>query len=545
MIRSLAVLLAGATLLLAAPAADSQSRTPGSKGPGTPDVAPRRGGILQSMVTEDPPGFSIHESATVSTVWPMSPCYSNLVLFDPTKVQETVDTVIGELAEKWSWQDNHRNLVMFLRKNVKWHDGQAFTSRDVKYTFDVVREAPDAPAKLRLSPRKEWYANIEAIEAPDAHTVVFRMKRPQPSLLLMLASGYSPVYPAHVPLADLRQKCVGTGPFKFKEYVRGQTIELVRNPDYFVPSRPYLDGIRYTIITERGTRLAALQTGRLDAFAPLDMTKVTAETVKKAAPSLVVQETGQNGSDNIVLNHKRAPFDNVGVRRAVNHALNRAASIQSVRHGGAVPGAGMMPPPFGTWGLPEKELRTLAGYREPERDRAEAKKLLAAAGYSPGKPLRLEMVTRTLPVYVDLASYVVDQLKQVGIDVAVKQLDTAQWFPALARKEFVIAANLTAPGADDPDVMFYENFKCGTARNYADYCDEQADRMIEAQSQELDRAKRLKLVWEIQKKLEADVARPMLGWRKEYFVHWPHVKGLVAHNSLYNWGRMQDVWLDR
>jgi peptide/nickel transport system substrate-binding protein len=231
----------------------------------------------------------------------------------------------------------------------------------------------------------------------------------------------------------------------------------------------------------------------------------------------------------------------------VNYAMNRAASIQSVRHGGAVPGAAMMPPPFGTWGLPEKELKVLPGYREPEKDRAEARKLLASAGYGPGanKQLRVEMVTRTLPTYVDLASYVVDQLKQVGVEVTVKQLDTAQWFPALARKEFLIAANLTAPGADDPDVMFYENFKCGTARNYSDYCDEQVDKMIDAQSSELDRAKRLKMVWDIQKRLEADVARPMLGWRKEYFVNWPYVKGLIAHHSLYNWHRQQDTWLDR
>jgi len=443
---------------------------------------PKRGGILNSLVTEDPPGFSIHESATVSTVWPMSPCYNNLVYFDPLKAQETVDTVVPDLAEKWSWQDNHRNLVFFLRKNVKWHDGQPFTSKDVKYTFDVVREAADAPAKLRLSPRKEWFANIDAIETADPHTVVFRLKRPQPSLLLMLSSGYMPVYPAHVPLADLRQRCVGTGPFKFKDYARGQTIELVRNPDYFVPNRPYLDGIKYTIISERGTRLAALQTGRLDAYVPLDMTKVTAETVKKAAPSLVVQETGQNGSDNIVINHKKSPFDNVTVRRAVNHALNRAASIQSVRHGGAVPGSALMPPPFGSWGLPEKDLRTLPGYRDPLKDRAEARKLLAEAGYGPGKPLRLEMVTRTLPTYVDLASYVVDQLKQVGVEVQVKQLDTAQWFPALARREYVIGANLTAPGVDDPDVMFYENYKCGTSRNYTDYCNEEVDRMIDQQS---------------------------------------------------------------
>ena len=229
---------------------------------------PKRGGILTSMIIEDPPGFSIHESATVSTVWPMMPCYSNLVIFDQAKPQETVDTVVPELAERWSWQDNHRNLVFFLRKNVKWHDGKPFTSKDVKHTFDVVREAPDTSARFRLSPRKDWYANVDAIEAPDAHTVIFRLKRPQPSLLLMLAAGYSPVYPAHVSPADLRQRCVGTGPYKLKEFVRGQYVDLERNPDYFIPNRPYMDGIRYLIIGERGTRLAALQAGRADAFCP-------------------------------------------------------------------------------------------------------------------------------------------------------------------------------------------------------------------------------------------------------------------------------------
>src|SRR5690348_10964527 len=205
---------------------------------------PKRGGILNTVLIEDPPGLIIHESATVSNVWPMSPCYSNLVFFDPLKGQESVDTIIPELAERWSWQDGYRNLVFFLRRNVRWHDGRPFTARDVKYTFDIVREAPDAAARLRINPRKEWYAGVEAIETPDPHTVIFRLHRPQPSLLLMLASQYSPVYPAHVPLNDLRQKCVGTGPFRLKEYARGQLIEMERNPDYFVAGRPYLDGIR-------------------------------------------------------------------------------------------------------------------------------------------------------------------------------------------------------------------------------------------------------------------------------------------------------------
>jgi peptide/nickel transport system substrate-binding protein len=536
--RSLRLLLLGLAVLVTAGAClGSAAFAQGAK--------PKRGGILNTVLIEDPPGLIIHESATVSNVWPVSPCYSNLVYFDPLKPLESADTVIPELAERWSWQESYKNLVFFLRRNVKWHDGKPFTSADVKYTFDVAREAPDATARFRLSARKEWWTNIASIEAPEPYTVVFHLKRPQPSLLLMLASGYSPVLPAHVPLNELRQKCVGTGPFRQKEWLRGQLVELERNPDYFIPDRPHLDGIRYTIIRERGTRLAALQAGRLDAFVPLEMTRAMADTAKSGAPALAISEIGQNGSDNVLLNHKRAPFDNPLVRRAVNFALDRRAYVKSVRQDGAVIGAALMPKPMGFWGLGGPDLRSLGGYRDPARDKAEARRLLGEAGFGPGKPLRLEMVTRTSPIYGDLASFAVDQLRRVGIEATVKQLDTSAWFPALARREFQIAANLTAGGFDDPDAYLVENYKCGSSRNYTDYCNEAVDRQIEAQSQELDRTKRRKMVADIQRTLEAEVARPMLGWRKEYFAQHPYVKNLVPHNALYNYGRIQEVWLDK
>ena len=174
---------------------------------------PKSGGTLNVMQREDlSQGFAIHETSTITDVWPAGPCFNNLVIFDPAKSVESVDTIIGELAEKWSWQDNYRNLVFFLRKGVKWHDGKPFTSKDVKHTFDVVRVVPEATAKLRISPRKDWYANVEAVEAPDTHTVVFRMKRPQPSLLAMLASGYTPIYAAHVPPASYRPAASAPAP---------------------------------------------------------------------------------------------------------------------------------------------------------------------------------------------------------------------------------------------------------------------------------------------------------------------------------------------
>ena len=153
-----------AMLLTPIPPADAQ---PSAASAGKP------GGVLRPVLREDlPQGFAIHETATNSVTWPAMPCYSNLVIFDQQKQLERTDTIVPELAERWSWQDNYRNLVFFLRKDVKWHDGRPFTSKDVKFTFDSVREAKDAPAKLRLNPRKEWYSNVDAIEAPDASTVV-------------------------------------------------------------------------------------------------------------------------------------------------------------------------------------------------------------------------------------------------------------------------------------------------------------------------------------------------------------------------------------
>ncbi len=507
--------------------------------------APRAGGVLTGVLAEDlAQGFSIHETATISTVWPSMPCFSNLVLFDPLQKMETASTVIGELAERWSWQDDYRNLVLFLRKNVRWHDGRPFSSKDVKYTFDMVREAPDALAKLRINPRKDWYANVEAIEAPDAQTVIFHLKRPQPSLLVMLASGYSPVYPAHVPPAEFRTRCVGTGPFKLKEWRRGEFIEYVKNPDYFMPGRPYLDGLKYFVITDRSTRFAAIQAGRADMAFP-EGPKLVVEQMKAAVPQIVVTPVSANVADNLLLNTTRPPFDSALVRRALSVGIDRRAYVRAVHQGAAAIGTSMSPPPYGSWGLLAKDLAQVPGYGDPREDKAKARTLLAQAGYSSAKPLRVEMVTRAISWYVDFASFVVNELKQIGVDATLRQIETAQWHPIITRKEFQIAANLTGHAIDDPDAIFYENYACSSPRNYTGYCNESLMALIDRQSRELDAKKRVALVRDIQRKLEDAAPRPIMGWRINHYAYWPYVKNLVPHNSIFNYGRLQDVWLDR
>ena len=507
--------------------------------------APKAGGTLIATLSEPPPSFSIHEEATISGVWPMMPCYNNLVLFDPLKKQETPDTIIGELAVKWSWEESGRALVFTLRKGVKWHDGHPFTAKDVKHTFDTVREAPGITQKLRVNPRKLWYENVEAIETPDASTAVFRLKHPQPSLLLMLASGYSPVYPSHIPLAELRTKCVGTGPLKLKEYRPGEVLELVRNPDYFVPGRPYLDGIRYVIIKDRATRYAALQAGRQHIAFPFEISKTLAENVKRAVPSLVLVETTTNVNDNVLVNFRRPIFQDPRVRRAVSLAIDRTGYIQAGRQGAAFPGGVLLPPPYGVWGLPASEQAELPGFGDPGKQKSEARTLLAEAGYGPEKPLKVTVSTRAVGTFVDIASYIIDQLKQAGIEATLEQVETGVWHAKLTRREFDVAVNLTGIGPDDPDANLFENYKCGSPRNYSDYCNEEVDRLIAQQSRTPDRQKRLALVHEIDKRLQLDGARLMLGWSKEYVVMWPFVKNVVPHQSVYNYGRMQETWLDQ
>ena len=506
--------------------------------------SPKAGGVLNLRLREDlPQGFAIHESPTISTLWPAMPCFSNLVLFDPAKPTHSTDALIGELAQRWSWQDDYRSLVFFLRKDVTWHDGRPFTAADVVYTLDLVREARDA-GKLRINPRRDLFANVASVEAVDPLTVVIRLKRPQPSLLSIIASGFTPIYAAHVPPAAYRTGCVGTGPFKLKEWKRGEYVEYVKNPDYFVKGRPYLDGLRYPIIRERGTAVAALQAGRVDVAFPGETPKTIAEQLKRAAPQIVTTAVGTAVVDHLLFNTAKPPFDNPKLREAVSRAIDRRGYIEALYQGGAAIGGPMAPKPHGVWSLLDKDVRAFPGYGSAADEKAKARALLAAAGFSAAS-VKAELATRNLPAFVDLASFVASELKRVGIDVAVKQVDSAQWEGLKTRGEYQLGADRTGMEPDDPDVTFYESYGCGSPRNYEQYCDQALMRLFDAQSQELDPARRLAQVQAIQRRLGDLSLRPALAWRLDYFAQWPHVKNLTPHHSLYGWGRLQDVWLDR
>lgn len=508
-------------------------------------LAQKTGGVLKAVHRGNPPSLSIHQEATISTVWPVMPMYNNLVLYDWREPVEGPDTIKGELAKRWYWNPEGTKLTFELQRGVRWHDGKPFTAADVKDTFDIVRGA--SSKRMKLNPRELWYFNVEDITTNGDHEVTFHLKRPQPGLLSLLASGYSPIHPAHVAPNQLRTTAVGTGPFKLKRFLRDQSMELVRNEEYWRPGRPYLDGITYIIIKSRPSRTAALQAGQVDIAFPTETNVAARDTLKAAVPEMVFHQVAQSVQDNIVVNTNEPPFNNLKLRQAVNLALDRSALIRSVHQGGAVPGAANVPPPYGVWGLNADQLaeRNVPGYGDVEANRKKSMALLKEEGYGPNNPLNVTVSTRAIAIYVDTAVWAIDQLKRVGIAGTLEQVETGNWHAKVARRDFEMAVNLTGVGSDDPDANFYENYACGSQRNYSDYCNEEVMALFDKQSQMVDHAKRLELVRQIDARLQQEVARPILAHRLDYFAHWPYVKNLIPHNNAYNFGRMENVWLDK
>ena len=512
---------------------------------GLATAAEKTGGVLRFYHRDSPASASIHEEATNSTTTPFMSVFNNLVIYKQDVAQNSSDSIVPDLAESWAWSDDRKSLTFKLRSGVKWHDGRPFTAADVKCTFDMVMG--NGGQKLRKNPRKSWYNEVVDVTPKGDFEVSFNLKRPQPALLALLASGYSPVYPCHVSPADMRTKPVGTGPFKFVEFKANESIKLVRNPDYWKPGRPYLDGIEFTIVTNRSTAILAFIAGKFDVTYPTEVTAALIKDIKAQAPAAVCAVEPTNVNTNLIVNRSAPPFDNLELRRALALAIDRQAFVSILFEGNADVGGAMLPAPEGVWGMPKDMLTAIPGYGpDVKASRDEARRLMAAAGFGPEKRLKVKISTRNVAIYREPAVILIDQLKDIYIDAELEVVETANWFAKVARKDYTVGLNLTGNAVDDPDQAFYENFACTSERNYTQYCNPAIEKLFDQQSAETDLAKRRKLVWEIDKQLQEDVARPVIFHSRMGTCWQPQVKGLtIMVNSSYNGSRYEDVWLDR
>jgi peptide/nickel transport system substrate-binding protein len=509
-----------------------------------PALAQKAGGTLKVSHRDNPPSASIHEEATISTVMPFMSVYNNLVVFDPQATQNRPDNIVPDLATEWAWDKDYTTLTFKLRDGVKWHDGKPFTSADVKCTWDMLI---GDESKLRKNPRKSWYVNLREVTTNGEREVAFHLKRPQPALLTMLAGGMSPVYPCHADAARMRTRPIGTGPFKFVELKQNESIKLAKNPDYWKKGRPYLDAIEFRIIPSRATSILAFVANQYDLTFTAEIAAPALQDLKVQAPwaQCVYQPT--NTQANLLVNRDRPPFDNAQVRKAMVLAIDRTAFTEIIAQGTNRLGGAMLPPPEGLWGMPPDFLATVSGYgADSEKQREEGRKIMKEQGYGPDKPLKIKVSTRNIPSYRDQAVILIDHLKQVYIQAELEPLDTSVWYNRLLKKDYAVGMNIQGVGIDDPDVVFYETYSCGSERNYTNYCSSETEKLFDQQSRTADIATRQKLVWEIDKKLQEDGARPVIQHGQGATCWRPELKGIkLAVNTIYNHWRFEDVWLDR
>jgi peptide/nickel transport system substrate-binding protein len=206
----------------------------------------------------------------------------------------------------------------------------------------------------------------------------------------------------------------------------------------------------------------------------------------------------------------------------------------------------MQPPPEGLWGMPSEIMKSLPGYDpDIQNSRAQGRQIMGKLGYGPNSRLKIKLSVRDLPYLRDPAVILIDQLAEIYIDGALETIDTTNWFPRIMRKDYVVA--LTGQGSNvDPDLNLPLIYGCGAELNYNGYCSPELDELIDRQSMEADQAKRKKLVWEIERKLAEDDARPIIFYDRRATCWQPRVKGLTLMvNSLFNGWRMEDVWLDQ
>jgi peptide/nickel transport system substrate-binding protein len=505
--------------------------------------AQKQGGILQMYSPDSPASMSIHEEATVFAEGPMMGVFNNLVMYDQHVPQNSLQSIVPDLVTSWSWNEDGTELTMPLRKEVRWHDGRAFTAKDVQCTWEMLTGTSNE--KFRVNPRKSWYENLDSVTTNGDYEVTFHLKRPQPAFMALLASGFSPVYPCHVPTRDMRSHPIGTGPFKFGEYKPNEHITVTRNPDYWKKGRPYLDGIEYTIVRNLSTALLGFVAGKFDMTFSYSLTVPLLNDAKSQLPNAICELTPGNINRNLLINREKPPFDDRGLRRAMALSLDRHAFIDIITAGQGEIGGVMQPAPAGLWGMSPEMLNSLTGYDpDVQKNRAEARRIMKAAGYGPDNHLKIKLTVRDIPYYRDPGVILIDQLHQVYVDGELEPVDTTNFFPKMMRKDYSVGLNLQ--GAGDPDQTLPLLYGCGSEFNRNHYCNPEVEKLISQQSSEGDQEKRKLLVWQIEGKLAEDDARPIIFYSRDGTCWHPYVKGLTLMvNSIFNGWRMEDVWLDR
>ncbi len=555
---ALPIVALGVLALLAACAAPTEKvATPGAGTPIVlptatalpPEAKPIGGGTLRSYMTQDPPYWDPFMGVSGETSSHINRITAPLLQFHYGRGVDRWNFDISNqgLAEKWEVSADSLSWTFHIRQGVRWQNkppvnGREFVAEDVKWSLEYHMATAGAPRREQLA------AAIESVSCPDKYTVVIKTKRPAADLIYLLASPYVPMYAQEClkefGTLNTTKAVIGVGPFLLDEITPSVVTKIKKNPTYYRAAEglPYLDGIRYTVIPDASTSLAAFRAEQVDIRG---ISRIDLASVQETNPNIYCYEGEVSLTQAaICFQTSKLPFSDVRLRQAVSMALNRQEVIDTFYYGYGITQEGPIHGSSPWYLTPEKQGECNKYFKY---DVEAAKKLVAEAGYPNGLSVSLHVNSGWGATYMEYAEYLVDVLEKIGIKATLKTMDTAAFYATVYSKhDYPDLTFLYKWGGATfaPDSWVVQMYRPGYVSNYSNVDDPELEKLLVVQEQELDPVKRQKVLDDIQR-YEACAM---------HYVHWPMAWGVTCqqpwvrdyyvHAVTYHSGRIAElIWL--
>jgi peptide/nickel transport system substrate-binding protein len=507
--------------------------------------SPKRGGILTYMIPADSgPSLDGHRETTYAVVHATAPFYSVLVRVNPSNPSSTTDFVCDLCTAMPKPADNGLTYTFKIRKGVKFHDGSPLSAHDVAASWNKIVHPPKGVA----SARENNFVMVDTITAPDDETVVFKLKFATLTFLPALADPYTYIYSKQKLDQDMHwyeKNILGSGPFKLTEYQIGQSIKGERNPDYYHPNQPYLDGFVAIFAPKQSVRTDAIRADRAALEFRSLPPSAKDQLVKELGDQISVQESDWNCGNVVTPNHKRKPFDDVRVRRALFLAVDQWKGAPALAKIAIIKTVGGIVFPGSPLAATKEELQQLIGYwPDIEKSRAEARRLLKEAGQ---ENLAFELLNRNVDQpYKVVGTWLVDEWSKVGIKATQKVVPTGPWFDGMRSGDFDVALeancqNVVNPIADVGRWLPNEVYR----ENYGYFSDPQMIDIYNRMLKETDVAKARELMRQFEKRINDEAHQLAVTYWYRIVPMRSYVKGWKISPSHYVNQDLANVWLDK
>jgi len=473
----------------------------GATFPASANETPKYGGTLTYMIPADsPPSFDAQREETYATIHSAAPFYSTLIRVNPMDPGSATDIVCDLCTEMPKPTDNGKTYTFKIRDDVKFHNGDKLTAEDVAASLNKIAFPPSGT----VSPRATDFMMVKDIAAPDAKTVVIHLKFATSAFLPALADPYNWIYQKKMLDKDIHwyeHNVMGSGPFEFVSYEAGQRIVGKRNPNYYHKGLPYLDGFVGIYAPKQATQLDAIRADRaateFRGYPPSAMDELKGDLGDK----IVIQQSDWNCTLGAWINHKKKPFDDVRVRRALVLALDHWGSQKGLSKVSLMHTVGGLIFPGSPLAESKQQLETIAGFwPDINKSRAEARRLLKEAG---AEGLSFELTNRNVDQpYKYLGAWLIDQWSQIGLHVTQKVVPTGPWFASLRSGDFDVNTGGNCHGIVNPliDVQTWLSHSV-SSQNYGYYEDPKADAIYDKMLHETDVAKQRALAFAFDKQV--------------------------------------------